>query len=104
MDSLEGDEDLDSARDKDPLSEIASLQRLRDPPELLSNFPSDGLLNFLLSASRIVSSLVFFFASFDDDFRHHEGIVLFSIYSARPTNRKIPVTIPSLVYYITNLS
>ena len=50
--------------------------RLRDPPDLLAGLLSDGVLNLRCNESMIPSLLGFFFASLDDDFPHHDGMVL----------------------------
>lgn len=72
---MEGEDDLDSALDRQPLSEIVSLALLDPPDNLLADLFSDGILNFLCNVSSILSLLTFFFASFDDDLPHHEGII-----------------------------
>lgn len=71
---FDGDGDLDSARDCEPFSEKVSLLRLLDPPDLLVDLHSDGILNLRCMVSMILSFVAFFFASFDDDFPHHEGM------------------------------
>ena len=51
-----------------------SLLRLLDPPDLPVDLLSDGNLSFRCNVSIMLSLAGFFFASFDDDFPHHEGI------------------------------
>lgn len=70
---MEGDDDLDSAWDRDSLSETLSL-RLRDPQDLILPFSSVGVLNFRCNVSNKLSLFVFFFISLDEDFPHHEGM------------------------------
>lgn len=72
--TLEGEGDLDSDGERSPFSEIVSLLRLRDPPDIVLRLPSDGNLNFLCNVSIILSLPAFFLVSFDDDFPHHVGI------------------------------
>jgi hypothetical protein len=72
--TLEGEGDLDSDGERSPFSEIVSLLRLRDPPDIVLSLPSDGNLNFLCNVSIILSLPAFFLVSFDDDFPHHVGI------------------------------
>lgn len=72
---MEGDGDLDCIRGWDPLSEIVSLERLLEPPDLREDLLS-GLLNFLCNNASIKLCMdVSVFASFYDNFPHHEGIV-----------------------------
>lgn len=74
--SLEGDGDIDSIGDLEPLSETVSIQCFLDAGDLLFTLPSDVFLNFLCNVSIKLSLLSFFlFASLDDDFPHHDGMV-----------------------------
>ena len=73
---MEGDGDLEGTLDRDPLSETVSLQRLRDPPDLLLHFSSGALLNFRCIESMKLSLFDFFFTSLDEDFPHQEGMLM----------------------------
>lgn len=77
---MEGDGDLEGTLDRVPLSETVSLQRLQDPPDLLLHFSSDALLNFRCIESMKLSLFAFFFTSLDEDFLHHEGMLMQQTY------------------------
>lgn len=73
---MDGDGDLEGTLDRDPLSETVSLERLREPPDLLLHFSSDEPLFRLNIESMKLSLFAFFFTSLEEDFPHHEGMLM----------------------------